>query len=158
MSAHDDELTALLRELAPDEAALEALREEHRQLEKDLLRLADPLPPHDLLRRVMAKVEAEPARRMSRTDVVTGAAISAVAGVAALVALVSNGSAGSLASALVRVVVLARDGSVALGSGLTAVWTTAPLPLVAGVTMVLMASLVLLKRAAPWRAGVKVTS
>jgi hypothetical protein len=35
--------------------------EEHRQLEKDLYRLVDPLPPVDLVRNVMARVDAAPA-------------------------------------------------------------------------------------------------
>lgn len=38
-----------------------AVLEEHRQLEKDLFRLADPLPPPDLVHQVMARVAASPA-------------------------------------------------------------------------------------------------
>ena len=37
-----------------------AVLEEHRQLEKDLFRLADPLPPPDLVHQVMARVAASP--------------------------------------------------------------------------------------------------
>ena len=45
----DLELEAMLAELAPTEAERATLLEEHRQLEKDLLRLGDPLPPPDFL-------------------------------------------------------------------------------------------------------------
>ena len=39
---NDPELEALLAELAPSDEERVTLLEEHRQLEKDLLRLADP--------------------------------------------------------------------------------------------------------------------
>ena len=58
----DLELELLLKELAPTDALRAQLLEEHRQLEKDLLRLADPMPPADFVHAVMAKVATAPAR------------------------------------------------------------------------------------------------
>ena len=57
---NDPELNALLAELADSDEARDELIEEHRQLEKDLLRLVDPLPPHDFVQSVMKKVAATP--------------------------------------------------------------------------------------------------
>ena len=71
----DTELEALLAELAPTQAERTTLLEEHRQLEKDLLRLADPLPPPDFLANVMSRVAVAPARPLSRADVWSAVAI-----------------------------------------------------------------------------------
>ena len=74
----DAETEALLRELAKTDDERDLLLEEHRQLEKDLLRLADPLPPPDFLAKVMTRVAAAPARPVSRADVWSAVAIVGV--------------------------------------------------------------------------------
>src|SRR5262249_47484294 len=45
---------------ASDCPACQALMEDHRLLEKDLFRLSDPLPPPDLIPKVMSRVATEP--------------------------------------------------------------------------------------------------
>jgi len=153
----DRELDALLAELAPTEEERARLLEEHRQLEKDLLRLSDPLPPPDFVGQVMKRVAQSPAK-VSKVEVVTaGAIVMATVVLAAVTLAVSGGFAGSFGLALAQLVVTAREALVAIGSGLLALWTTAALPSVVALSMLLAASLVALKRFA-LPANVKVTS
>lgn len=143
----DAETEALLRELAQTDDARAALLEEHRQLEKDLLRLADPLPPPDFLAKVMTRVAAAPARQVSRADVWSAIAIVAVTlslAVAAL--LLSGGSTGSFGLALASLVVKLREGFVAAGSALVALWTTAALPTALALSCFLAAALAALRK------------
>ena len=103
---NDIELEALLAELAPTEAQRTILLEEHRQLEKDLLRLADPPPPPDFLANVMARVAEAPVRPLSRADVWSAVAIVGVTVSLAVVALlVSGGVTGGFGLALASRVV-----------------------------------------------------
>jgi len=144
---NDPELEALLSELAPTEAERATLLEEHRQLEKDLLRLADPLPPPDFLAMVMTKVATAPARPVSRADVWSAVAIVGVTVSLAVVALlVSGGVGGGVGLALASLVVKLREGLVASGSALLALWTTAALPLVLGLSLLLAATLTAFRR------------
>lgn len=144
---NDPELEALLRELAPTDDERAALLEEHRQLEKDLLRLADPLPPPDFLAKVMTRVAEAPARPVSRADVWSAVAIVGVTLALAVGAfLVSGGVTGGFGLALASLVVKLREALVAAGSGLLALWTTAALPLALGVSSLIVASLVALRR------------
>lgn len=145
----DTELEALLRELAPTEAERAALLEEHRQLEKDLLRLADPLPPPDFLAKVMTRVAEAPVRPVSAGDIQAAVGIFGAALVLALVAWVSSGGAlggGSLGLALASLAVKGRDALVALGTALSAVWATAALPTVVGLSLLLVATLAAMRR------------
>jgi hypothetical protein len=71
-SEHDPDALAHLRHCPGCAAQVE----EHRQLEKDLFRLVDPLPPPDLVSRVMARVADEPAP--VRVEVKTAFSILAV--------------------------------------------------------------------------------
>jgi hypothetical protein len=143
MSAQDDELERLLSELAPTSEARAELLEAHRLLEKDLSRLGDPLPPPDFLQNVMAKVAAEPARSMSRSELVNGIGVAVISAVAAAVAVWSDGAAASM---LGTGLALVRDGGAALGSGLAALWRGAPLPMSVGLSLSFMLSLVLMRR------------
>jgi hypothetical protein len=152
----DRELEALLSELAPSEEARAKLLEEHRQLEKDLLRLSDPLPPADFVAQVMKRVAESPVK-VSKVEVATAVGIVFVTVALAAVALVAGGGAGGLGLALARLAVNVREGLVAMGSGLLALWTTAALPSVVALSMLLAASLVALKRSAR-PTNVKVTS
>lgn len=155
---NDPELEALLAELAPTQAERATLLEEHRQLEKDLLRLADPLPPPDFLAGVMARVAEAPARPLSRADVWSAVAIVGVTLSLAAIALVLSGEVTSgFGLALASLVVKVREGLVASGSALLALWTTAALPTVLGLSLLLVATLTAFRRlVAP--AQVKVVS
>jgi hypothetical protein len=144
---NDAELEALLAELAPDPTERATLLEEHRQLEKDLLRLADPLPPPDLLAKVMVRVAAAPVRPLSKADVWSAVAIVGVTLALAVTALLASGGVtGGFGLALASLVVKLREGLVAAGSGLMALWSTAALPLAVGLTLVLVASLTAYRR------------
>src|SRR5258706_10475493 len=87
---NDAELEKMLSELSPEER--EALLEEHRQLEKDLLRLADPLPPPDFVHQVMQKVAAAPAPTPAPRDIALAAFITLSAFAAGLFAFASHGA------------------------------------------------------------------
>lgn len=146
---NDDDLNALLDELAPDAAEREVLLEEHRQLEKDLLRLADPLPPADFVQKVMKRVEAAPARSMSKMEVATAASIVTFTLVGAVVALFTAGSGSSgIGLALADLAIRVRDALVAMGSALIAVWNTAAVPVAAAVFVTAGVSLFALRRVA----------
>lgn len=145
---HDDdaELERLLLESAPNEGDREALREAHRQLEKDLLRLADPLPPPDFLNKVMAKVEAEP-KRLPASEIRSAVFIAFAALAASVVAFVSSGaSPDGVAVSFAQTFVSAREVLVGFASGLAAVWRTAGLPLSVTLAAVVMVSLVGFRR------------
>lgn len=142
----DAELERLLAEVSPDAPGRDAVREAHRQLEKDLLRLADPLPPADFLSKVMAKVEAEP-RRVSSTEIRSAVMITFAALLASVAAFVSSGaSADGVAVSLARTFVSAREVLVGFGSGLAAVWRTAGLPLSVMLAILVMVTLVGFRR------------
>jgi hypothetical protein len=144
---NDPELEALLSELAPTEAERALLLEDHRQLEKDLLRLADPLPPPDFLSKVMTRVAEAPARPVSRSDVWSAVAIVGVTMALAVAALVvSGGFTGSVGLALASVAVVLREALVAAGSALHALWMTAALPTVLGLSLLLAATLTAFRR------------
>ncbi|MBL8921606.1 MAG: hypothetical protein JNJ54_22285 [Myxococcaceae bacterium] len=146
MNDEELELERLLAESAPDERDRETLREAHRQLEKDLLRLADPLPPPDFLTQVMAKVEAEP-RRMSASEIRSAIVIALSALAASAAAFVSSGaSADGLAVSFAQTFVAARELLVGFGSGLAAVWRTAGLPLSVMLAVVVMVTLMGFRR------------
>jgi hypothetical protein len=146
MNPDDAELERLLADLSPDELGRGAIREAHRQLEKDLLRLADPPPPADFLAQVMAKVEAEP-RRVSGAELRSAAAIIFAALGASLGAFVFSGaSADGVAVSLAQTFVSAREFLVGFGSGLAALWRTAGLPISAALALVVMVALVGFRR------------
>src|SRR5687767_11154058 len=88
----DTELEALLASMPPDDR--DALLEEHRQLEKDLLRLADPLPPPDFVNKVMLKVATAPAPAPSPKDIALAMLIAFGAMAAGVAAFFSHGGAG----------------------------------------------------------------
>ena len=145
----DKELEQLLAELASTDAEREALKEEHRQLEKDLLRLADPLPPPDFLANVMSRVDAAPAPLRLRSELTTASLVLGVTVGLAVTALVATGGAGSsLGLALAQGAVLLRELMVGLGSALSVLWRTAAVPMVAALSMMLAVSLYALRRVA----------
>lgn len=146
-SPETDELDQLLNELAPTKEERAALLEEHRQLEKDLLRLADPAPPFDFVHKVMAKVAREPAKAPARVEVWWALGIVGVTLAASVVAFVAQGDGvGELGLSFTRALMRARELLVAAGSGLSAVWKTAALPLTVGMMTALFFGLFGLKR------------
>jgi hypothetical protein len=145
---NDPELNALLAELADSDEARDELIEEHRQLEKDLLRLVDPLPPHDFVQSVMKKVATAPSRPVSRSDVITAASIVFTTLGAALVALFTAGGSASPGLALAQLVIRLRTAHVAVDSALFALWNTAAVPLAIGLSLMVWLSLVMFRRAA----------
>jgi hypothetical protein len=145
---HSDEaeIERLLAELAPDDVERSALREAHRQLEKDLLRLADPLPPTHFLSSVMARVEAEP-RRITGNEVRSAVAIALVGLLASGASFVLSGaSPNGLALRLAQSFVGLRELIVGFGSALSVLWRTAGLPLSILLAAVVMLALVGLRR------------
>ena len=151
-SPEELELDELLKELAHTDEERAQLLEEHRQLEKDLLRLADPLPPPDFVHKVMVKVATAPARAPAKGEVILAAAIVAVALAASLFAFGTAGEIGNIGSVgltFTRVFLQLRDTIVGIGSGLAAIWRTAPLAFTAALSLALAATLVALKRVLP---------
>ena len=131
---HDADALAHLR-TCPDCAAL---AEQHRQLEKDLFRLADPMPPVNFVQSVMARVALEPAP--SRVELRTGFSILAVTLMGAVLAFVAtHGNLGLLGTRAASSVVVWRNLFFAASEALAAIWSTAALP-----TVVAMAGLVVL--------------
>ncbi|KFE70508.1 hypothetical protein [Hyalangium minutum] len=122
-----------------------AVLEEHRQLEKDLYRLADPLPPPTLVANVMARVATEPTPL--RRELWAGIPILAASLLVGLGLLITNDRALSrLGSALAA---LFTDGRVllqGLSSGANAIWNTAAAPVAGILVLLLIVSLSGLKR------------
>lgn len=119
--------------------------EEHRQMEKDLFRLVDPLPPPDFTAQVMAKVATAPAP--IATEVRAGVGILLVAVSLFLTFLFSGGrSMADLGATLAQALVQAHATLVALATGLQAVWGTAAVPFVAISLALIVASLLGLRR------------
>jgi hypothetical protein len=124
-----------------------AILEEHRQLEKDLFRLADPLPPPDFVHAVMAKVAKAPAP--VRSEMKVGMAILAVTfGLLALSLVFGGASLGVFGVKLAAVLVQVKDLAIGAASALSALWKTAAVPLTISLSLALLMSLVVLKRLA----------
>jgi hypothetical protein len=145
-SEHDPDALAHLRN-CPDCAAQV---EEHRQLEKDLFRLVDPLPPPDLVFQVMARVAAEPAP--IRMELRTGASIVALALMAAVLSFVaSHGNIGLLGVRAASGVVAWRNLIFGAGEAMAAIWSTAALPFVVAMAGTVMCSVWGVRRLAAHR-------
>ncbi|MDY7230989.1 hypothetical protein [Hyalangium rubrum] len=124
-----------------------AMLEEHRQLEKDLYRLADPLPPPTLVASVMARVATEPPPL--RRELWSGLTILVASLGVGLALLISNDTALSrLGTALASWVMDSKALFQGLASGANALWHTAAGPVTALLVFLLLASLFGLKRLA----------
>lgn len=122
-----------------------AVLEEHRQLEKDLYRLADPLPPPTLVATVMARVAVEPTPL--RRELWAGIPILVASLAVGLGLLITNDQAlVRLGSALAAMVTDGRALLQGLSSGASALWNTAAGPVAAILVFLLIASLSGLKR------------
>lgn len=122
-----------------------AILEEHRQLEKDLYRLADPLPPPDFVHQVMQKVASSPTSVQSEL-----AAFGAILGTALLLGAITfaagEGHWGALLTRIASAMVEIRALVVAVASGLSTLWKVAALPLSCGLSAALLAALFGLRR------------
>lgn len=149
MTDRDSELEALLEELAPTPEARAQLLEEHRQLEKDLSRLKDPLPPPDFLQGVMKKVRAAPAPMPSRADAAIAAVIVVLAlGASAFAFASAGGSTDGFGVWVARALIALRSGAVGVISALSSVWRTAAVPLTVGLCGTLFFCVVALRHLA----------
>jgi len=145
-SEHDPDALAHLRGCP----ACAVLVEEHRQLEKDLFRLVDPLPPPDLVARVMARVSAEPAP--VRLELKTAMSILSLALMAAVLTFVANhGNIGLLGVRAASGVVAWRHLFMGVGDAMAAIWSTAALPFVVAMTGLVISSVWGLRRLAAHR-------
>ncbi len=143
---HDADAVAHLR-TCPDCAAL---AEEHRQLEKDLFRLADPLPPVDFVASVMARVALEPAP--ARVELRTGLSILAVTLMGATLAFVAtHGNLGLLGTHAASTIVAWRNLFFGVSEALAAIWSTAALPVVVAMIAVIGVSTLGVRRLASQR-------
>ena len=141
------DLEQLMIELAPNEEARALLLEEHRQLEKDLLRLADPMPPADFVHLVMARVAQAPARAPARSEVVVAVGIVLAAVIASALAFSTTGDGvGGVGLQFMHLVLRLRETAIGWGSALGALWRTAALPLTVGLGFALAACLLAFKR------------
>ena len=140
------ELEQLLKELASTDEERAQLLEEHRQLEKDLLRLADPMPPPDFVHAVMAKVAVAPARAPAKSEIAMALGIVVVALAASVLAFLAHGDLGEVGLQFTRFVLQMRDTVVGLGSAIAALWRTAALPLTIALGVALASFLSAFKR------------
>jgi len=146
VAEHDADALAHLR-TCPDCAFL---AEEHRQLEKDLFRLADPLPPPDFVHSVMARVALEPAP--ARVELRTGLTILAITLMGAILAFVaSHGNLGLLGTRAASAVLAWRNLFFAVSEALAAVWSTAAVPMVVTMVGLVLVSTLGLRRLASHR-------
>ncbi|WP_338866476.1 hypothetical protein [Myxococcus stipitatus] len=132
---------------AADCAACSAILEEHRLMEQDLYRLADPLPPPTLVASVMARVATEPVPQ--RREVWSGLVIlmsSLVGGLGVLV--MSDQAMGRLGTGVASLLVEGRGFVEGLLSGARALWSTEGLAIAAILALLLLTSLAGLKRLA----------
>ena len=146
VTEHDAEALAHIK-TCPDCAFI---AEQHRQMEKDLFRLADPMPPPDFVQSVMARVALEPAP--TRVELRTGLSILAVTLMGAVLAFVSaHGNLGLLGTRAANSVVAWRNLFFAASEALAAIWTTAAIPTVVAMIGLILVSTLGVRRLAAHR-------
>ena len=147
MSTHCPEPEELFLDLAEDKpearahlascSDCKALVELHRQLEKDLLRLADPQPPPDFVHRVMARVQAQPVAPARELWSFFGILAGTVAALVMLVAF-DAATAGIWGERIASFAIGLRDAvEVVLHAGVV-VWETAAVPVMVAAVMALL--------------------
>ena len=147
MSTHCPDPEQLLLDLALEEPEARAhvagcrdcasLVELHRQLEKDLLRLADPPPPPDFVHKVMARVQAQPVAPAREVWTFAGILAGTLAALGVLV-LTDAGTAGAWGTRIASFVIGIRDGLEMTAQAGALVWETAALPLMVAAMMALL--------------------
>lgn len=132
-----------------------AFLEEHRQLEKDLFRLQDPLPPAGFVPMVMQRVARAPAPVAA--EIRTGVSILFLTvGLFVTFIVARGGSWGDVGSEVARGLVQTRFLLVGLLEGFVAVWKTAGVPVTATAAVLLVLSLFGLRKLAGADLSVKV--
>jgi len=155
MSQGCPDIEVLLAELAEGSGPLleharacehcSAILEEHRQLEKDLFRLADPLPPPDFTQLVMARVAAQ--RAPMHLNVALGLAIAATAFGLGIFTLASTGGGVSTVGALVgSALITAKSFWVGTQKAVSLLWAAEALPMAISLFIILLICLFALKR------------
>jgi hypothetical protein len=155
MSEHCPELEQLFAEAAEGDGPLlehahqcercSGLLEEHRQLEKDLFRLADPLPPPDFTQQVMARVAKE--RAPMHVNIPLGLAIALTTLGLGIFTLVAAGVGPSAIGILGgSALIAAQSLLLATGKALHVLWDNAALPVSASLFGLLMFCVLALKR------------
>jgi anti-sigma factor RsiW len=124
-----------------------AILEEHRQLEKDLFRLADPPPPANFTQQVMARVAAQPAP--IHANVALGLAISVTAfGLGIFTLLSTGGGLSTVGTVAGSVLITAKSFWVGSQKAVSLLWATQALPMAVSLFVVLLLCLFALKRLA----------
>ncbi len=127
--------------------ACSAILEEHRQLEKDLYRIADPLPPTNFVNQVMARVAAQAVPM--RTNIATGLAIMVTTVGAGIFLLVQGGfGLAQVGTSTAAAFITAKSLWLGTAKTVSVLWTSAALPLTISLFAVLMICLYGLKRLA----------
>lgn len=122
-----------------------AILEGHRQLEKDLYRIADPLPPSNFVTQVMARVAAQPAPAPG--NVLTALAILAISIGAGTFALVRSGAGlAELGTRTASTFMTAKSLWLGMGKAVSVLWASAAIPLTLTSFAVLLICLYGLKR------------
>lgn len=136
-----------------------AVLEEHRQLEKDLFRLADPLPPVTLLAGVMSRVQEMPKPSHLHEVKVGLSILFATVGLAITTFLLGHGNVSSVGSSFASSLVGAHHAALGFSSALATAWHAAAYPVVGSLMVILFVSLVGLRKLTSQRAehGVKVS-
>ena len=120
---------------------------QHRELERELFRLADPFPPSSFVSQVMSKIAASPVSKYRELKV--GLAIMFGAFAMALSVLIWGGGVGQVGILAASAVVHSQTLLVGLSSAISALWTTAALPMLLSLGLVLATALFALKRLMP---------
>jgi hypothetical protein len=120
---------------------------EHRELERELFRIADPFPSSSFVSQVMAKVAANPVSPYHEMKVGLGIMFGAFA--LALSALVLGGGVGQVGILAASAVVHAQTLVVGLSSAISVLWTTAASTMLLSLALVMFAALFMLKRLMP---------
>lgn len=155
MSARCPEIDRLLAEQAEGRGpSLEHARqcqrcsellEEHRQLEKDLFRLADPFPPLDFTQRVMAQVAVQPAP--TNINLAVGLAIAVTAFGLGLFTLAAAGAGISIVGSFVgSALITAKSLWVGGEKAVSLLWATESLPMAISLFLSLLLCVFALKR------------
>ena len=119
--------------------------EQHRQLEKDLYRIADPLPPANFVNQVMLRVAAHHAPM--RRNIVSALAIMAASIGAGVFAFVRSGyGLAEVGTSTASSFMTAKSLWLGVSTAVSALWSSAALPLALSMFAVLMICLFGLKR------------
>jgi predicted anti-sigma-YlaC factor YlaD len=119
--------------------------EQHRQLEKDLYRIADPLPPANFVNQVMVRVTAHHAPM--RHNIVSALAIMAASIGAGIFAFVRSGyGLAEVGTSTASSFMAAKSLWLGLTTAVSALWSSAAVPLTLSMFAVLMLCLYGLKR------------